>query len=101
MSDGVCTNNRVQGEHRGVWGTIGNWIELLQDKEHGKTARTIAITMCVVGAIAAISSAATIQRYFAGGAAPRPLPRKRPKRIARRSNGSVILPRTRSLSRAH
>jgi hypothetical protein len=99
MNGAICTNDRVPRE--GVLGTVGSWIDLMRSKEHGKTARTIAITMCVVGAIAAISSAATIQRYFLRGATRPAVGRGRTKRLTKRSNGRLSLPRTRSLARTH
>jgi hypothetical protein len=64
MGEANCTDNSATRESTGLF---ANLVQLLRNKEHGKTARTMAITLCVFGAIAAISAAVTIQRLFAAG----------------------------------
>lgn len=79
----------------GIRGTLRGVIELLQSKEHGKTARTIAITMCVFGAVTAISAAATLQRWIearrpvrVSKTVGRRLGHRRVRSFARLQNGS-------------
>src|SRR5262245_30093340 len=70
-------------------------VELFRHREHGKTARTLSICMCVLGAITAISTARTFQYFFlARGASKRRLMR-RESAAGRRNSAAQVRRHTR------
>jgi hypothetical protein len=65
-------------------------VELLRHREHGKTARTLAICTCVLGAIMAVSAARVLKQFYWLKMAKRKAPRGRQAALQRRTTSARL-----------